>query len=191
MGIGKGILKGTGKFLGDIGKAAMFGTELTGKAAISTGKRIANESSKNLLRTAAAVGTGAVFAGTLADLDGNTDRGKAAAVGAGIGLASSAIPGASAAIAYTGALGASSVLGAAEGLSRMGGKLIKMPKNLSLANTDEISLTNLGRVAVYGSALVGGVKDAVDYFKRSRSGVNDGLLRSATPVVPLQQNSTP
>lgn len=189
-GLGKVTAKGTGKVLGDIGRAAIFGTEMTGKAAIATGKRVATKSSENLLRTAVAVGTGAAVAGTLADLDGNTNVGKASAVGAGVGLAASAIPGASGVMAYAGITGAASLLGAAEGMSRLGSKFISMPENLSLSNTDQIKLTGIGKVATYGSALVGGLKDAAEYFKKSRSGVNDGLLRTATPVVPIQRSQS-
>ena len=186
--VGSGALKGAGGMLGGIGKATIFGAEATGKATIGLGKRIGTNASQNILKTAIAVGTGTIAAGTLADIDGNTDRGKAMAVGAGIGIASAAIPGATSVMAYMGTAGAASLLGAAEGMSRLGSKFLKMPKNLSLANTDEIKLTTLGKGAVFGSALVEGVKDAANYFKRSRMGVNDGMLRTPTPVVPIQRN---
>lgn len=186
------ILKGLGKagagVLGGFGKATIGTANGLGKATMSISREIGRGLSKDLTKTAIAVGTGAAVGGLLADADGNAPIGKTAAIGAGVGALSTAIPGGATAVGLVGAGGLALASSGAEALGAIGNKMIKMPKGpLTLDNLSDIKMTGLGKGLLGGAVLLGGVKDAYNYYEKSRMGVNDGMMRTATPTVPVQK----
>lgn len=190
-----GILKGLGKAgfgsLGGIGKATMGASRGLGEATISIGREIGRGLSKDMTKSALVIGAGAAMGGLLADADGNAPIGKTAAIGAGIGAISTAIPGGASAVGLIGAGGAALAASGAEALGSVGKHMIKMPKGaLTLDNLNEIKMTGLGKGLLGGAVLLGGVKDAYSYYEKSRMGVNDGMLRTATPTVPIQKQQS-
>lgn len=192
MGFFSKVGKGIGAGLSGIGKASMGTTEGIGRATMAIGREIGRGVTSNLSKSALAIGTGAIVGGILADADGNVSKGKTVAVGAGIGAVSTAIPGGAAVIGTAGLLGASAISTGLEGLGKVGEKMIKMPnKKLSLDNLDEVKLSKFGGVLLGGAALLGGIKEGFNYYEKSRMGANDGMLRTATPTVPIQRSQTP
>lgn len=178
---GSGILSGTGK-------ATMGAASGLGKATMSIGREVGRGLSKDLTKTAIAVGAGAAIGGVLADADGNAPIGKTAAIGAGIGALSTAIPGGASVVGAIGAGGVALTASAGEAVGSIGKHMIKMPKGpLTLDNLNEIKMTGLGKGLLTGAALLGGVRDGYRYFEKSRMGTNDGMLRTATPTVPIQK----
>lgn len=184
-----GFIKGVGGLLKGIGSVGIGAGKIGFKAGKSAGtsaiRRGAGNIAKNptaiIAGTAAAAGAGAL----LAEADGDASiPGTAAKTGvAGFGLAAmSGTAGSAMALGGVGMLSAGSMaLGATYAV---GSRALKTPKNVGFDNMHEIKTSALGKALIGGSALIEGSVKAKDAFYRSRMGVNDGMVRSATPVIP-------
>lgn len=192
-GIGKagiGLSKGIGYTAMGLGAAVGYGPV---KAAMSGPAKFA-----------AALGVGAIGGAIIADATGE-DPGKGAkAMGlTALGVAS---VGALASTATFGKIGAtagselintvgSAAAGAVTGglgvASQLGKKMVKMPEGkVGLSNLHEIKLSKFGTAVMGIGLLASGLGGAYKTFEQSRMGVNDGMMRTATPIIPLQQENS-
>lgn len=190
MGLFNGIMKigeGAGKLA--IGTAYGTGKIATGITGI-IGNSVMKELNKNTLAVAGSALTGAAIGGILADSDGNVNPTTGMLKGGTLGLGLSMIPGAASIGAGLGVatIGAASMgLGAA---GQVGKSMVKVPpKNIKvgLDNINEFKLSKLAPALLIGAAAVKGLGDSVKAFEQSRMGENDGMFRSATPMIPMQQ----
>lgn len=188
-----GFISGVGKVAKGIGKVGMTAAQGVGAATIGTAKALGHFPAKNMVSHpglfAGAVGVGVAGGALLADAVGEDPKKGATAMGAaGFGLAS--IGGAGLAVG-AGATMAGGVVGGAGVISELGSKMIKMPSGkVGLDNLSDIKLSRFGKVALGVGLVASGAGKAYKTFEKSRMGVNDGMLRSATPVVPqVQQQS--
>ena len=183
--IGKSIFNG----VKNVGKAAFGSAKAVGETAIGGSKLVGSAIIKNSmnrpLTSLAAIGTGVVVGKLLADEDGNVDPGyaeKKGALAATVGVAAgvgSSIATVGAGIAGAGIMG----LGA---LGTVGKSMVKTPKS-----NVKVNLSNIGEnfklnkpIAVpllLGSMAVKSVASGIHSFEKSRAGVNDGRIRTATP----------
>jgi hypothetical protein len=187
MGLG-GILKGIGKL--GLGSARAVG-EISMDIAKVPGKSLMHQFDN---RAAAVVGTvlaGATAGAVLADQDGQVDPRKAAGRGAAWGAGLAAFGGAT--VASGAALG---VAGAAmigvNALGTVGRGMIKAPKGpVGLGDLGEFKLNKATAIPlILGASAFKGLADGVSAFEKSRMGTNDGIIRNATPIVPVQQQSS-
>lgn len=188
-----GFWSGTGKLAGAsmrgitntgiaVGKAGLFGSN-------KIGGQITKHTSNNLGMFGAAVGLGAAGGAITADV-AKEDKGTGSLIGGGAALAASSLGGAGAVTSLAGgAMGVGAgVIGAA---GAIGGSMIKMPnKNLGLHNLSEIKMKKAGILGIVVAATIGGVMSAEKKYEQGRMGVNDGMMRSATPMIPVAQPNT-
>ena len=186
--LGKQALKGTGKL-------AMGTAELTGKAAMGVsegiGKSLLGNAAKHPGLVGGAVLTSGLTAGVLADQDGQVDPGRAALKGAGAGLLLSAAGGAGIASGFgVAALGAG-VMGVGA-LGTIGRSMIKAPKGpVGIGDLGEFELNKKFAVPlILGATAIKGMSKGVEAFEKSRMGTNDGMMRKATPMMPMIQQSS-
>lgn len=182
-GVGKGLWNGAK----GIARGPQKIAEGVGRVAGAYGTGIVNAFAKNPALAVGAVASGAAVGAALADMDGQANPGKTAmAYGTGV-AAASLVPGVlpAAASVGTAAIGAAGMgVGA---VSNLGGAMINkkaFPDKLSLSNISEVKFSALGKVAFGGVAAFQGIQNGVRAFQRSRMGVNDGMMRTATPTVP-------
>lgn len=208
LNAGKKIGKGTAELglgtLSTIGKTAMKTTGTVGNGVINTFNR-------NALGLIGATITGAAIGGELADMDGNVNPREAAIKGgaftlgtigtvAGVAGLASASTGAAVGVGMAtagtalGVAGLGAVMTGVKAAGQLGKSMVKVPdKSISvgLNNIGEFKLNGTAGVILTGAMAYKGIAEGVKTFEKSRMGVNDGMLRTATPIIPLQQNKTP
>lgn len=62
--------------------------------------------------------------------------------------------------------------------------------DIGLTNISDLKLSNLAVPMLVGSSIIKGIGDGIKTFEKSRMGTNDGMLRRATPTIPIQQQSS-
>lgn len=190
-----GFWKSTGKLgldsLRGIGNVSIEASKLGIKVAEVIGKPTAHFMGKSPGKFASAVGIGAL-AGAIGADAANEDPSKgAAAIGTAAFAASSF--GAAGAI---GSMGAAAVGTAAAGvgiMGKIGSSMIdvgKGNKGINFSNLNELKINGKGIAAMAAVGAVGGLLSANKKFEKSRMGTNDGMLRSATPIVPMPQQDS-
>lgn len=188
-----GFWKGTGK-LGLSALRGVGGLSMgVGKAGLMGAEKIGSPITKNALKApgmfATAIGVGAAAGAIGADVAGEKPSDGAMALGTGA-FAAASIGGASA----VAGLGATAVgmAGLATGAAgKIGGSLIKMPeKAIGIGNLNEIKMKPVGLLAMAAVGVVGGALSAEKKFEQSRMGTNDGMLRTATPILPMPEANT-
>lgn len=167
----KGIMANPGMFAGAVGVGA------------ATGALIADAANEDPKKGAMAMGTVAVGATALGAMASTATLGK---VGASIG---------SSFVTTMGSAAAGAAVGTAGVISELGAKMIKMPMKdgkavkVGLDNLNDIKLSRFGKAALGIGLIASGAGKAYKTYEKSRMGVNDGMLRTATPVVPQMQQS--
>lgn len=208
-----GFLSGVGKVGKGIGKVGMLGARGIGATTIGASKALGHFPAKGIMANpglfAGAVGVGVASGALIADAAGEDPKKGAKAMGiAALGattlgaVASSATLGkvgagvGSSLVTTMGSAATGAVVGTAGVISELGAKMIKMPMKdgkpvkVGLGNLSDISLSGFGKVALGVGLVASGAGKAYKTFEKSRMGVNDGMLRSATPIVPqVQQQS--
>lgn len=188
-----GFWSGVGKLGKGVGKLGMGVAHGVGATTIGVSKAVGHFPAKNMLSNpgmfAGAVGIGVAGGAMLADATGEDPKKGAVAMGAvGFGLAS--VGGAGLGVT-AGAATLGAAVGGAGVISELGSKMIKMPKGpVGLDNLSDISLSGFGKAALGIGLVASGAGKAYKTFEKSRMGVNDGMLRSATPIVPQAQQQS-
>lgn len=190
MGFLSGLGKAGVKTAKVAGKVASGTADVAGKGIAGYGSRIIGNAMKSPLKTAAAIGAAGAAGYMIADADKNPNPGGVAKT-AMLGTAAiTAIPGAAAVGAGIGmgiVGGAASIGGLALGLGQAS---VKMPEEpLSFSNMSELKFTPLGKGLVLGAGLYEGLGKAANKFVQGRMGTHDGMMRTATPVIPKNTNA--
>lgn len=190
-----GFMSGLGSLAKEVGKVGVGSVGAVGNIGMGISKRAGKSLMSNFNnRGAAVVGTilaGATAGAVLADQDGQVDPRKAAGRGAAWGAGLAAVGGAG-----LGAGAAVGVAGAAmigvNALGTVGRGLIKAPKGpVGLGNLGDFKLNKATAIPlILGASAIKGIADGVSAFEKSRMGTNDGMMRNATPIVPIQQQSS-
>lgn len=176
-----------------LGKAAMGAAEATGGTLIGASRLAGELPARNIMKSpgkvAAALGVGAASGALIADTAGEDPKKGAMAMGTAAGVGAGYL-GAAGAITTLGSGVAGMAVGGIGAVGALGGKMIKMPGKdvkLGLDNLGEIKMSKFG-VGVLGAGILlsSGAK-AYKTLEKSRMGTNDGMLRSATPVMPQPQ----
>ena len=187
--LGHGLLEKIGETSIGLGKASLG-------AANVIGSPTTHFASKAPGKFAAAIGLGAMAGAIGADAAGE-DPGDGAKV-LGLGAFAAASLGGAGLVTGLGAtaLGAAgSVAAAAGGIGR---SMINMPidkitgkaAKVGFSNLNEIKMNKLGMVAMATVGVIGGFLSAEKKFEQSRMGINDGMMRSATPMLPMPEQNT-
>lgn len=189
-----GVLKGLGKaglgLLENIGSAGMWtATKAIPKVAEGIATPTAHFLKKDTANFIGAIGVGLGAGAIIGD---NTEEGPAKGaltLGTGAFIASSL--GGAGAITTLGASAIATGVTMGGIAAKAGEKMIKMPKDgvkLGLDNLDEIKMSGLGKAMLIGGALMASPLKAYNAFEKSRMGTNDGVMRSATPMMPSLDN---
>lgn len=184
-----GLLSGLGKGAFGVGKlgAGIAGgtTKAIGKSSGAFGKQVMNNIVAN---PGKALATGAAFGAAgygLAEMDGRNDKHNVTGKALLTGAAAMAIPGMSTVGAVAGAgivAGASGVASVAHGLGRAS---LKVPgEAVSFSNMKDIKFSGIGKGLLVGGAAVEGISRAVGKYEQIRMGTNDGMMRTAAPMMP-------
>lgn len=187
-----GFWSGVGKLTKGVGKVGLGAARGLGATTIGASKAVGHFPAKNMFSNpglfAAAVGIGATSGALIADAAGEDPGQGAKAMGTvGFGLAS---VGAAGLVTTMGATAVGAAVGGAGVVSKLGSKMIKMPKGpVGLDNLGDIKLSKFGVAALSVGLLASGTGKAYKTFEKSRMGTNDGMLRSATPIIPQAQSS--
>lgn len=193
-----GFWSGVGKLGKGIGKLGMGAAQGLGATTIGASKLIGHFPAKNMISNpglfAGAVGLGVASGALIADAAGEDPKKGALAMGSvGFGLAS---VGGAGLVTTMGSAAAGAAVGGAGVISELGSKMIKMPmKNgkavkVGLDNLNDISLSGFGKVALGVGLIASGAGKAYKTFEKSRMGTNDGMLRTATPMVPQVESNS-
>lgn len=186
MGFWKSLGKG-------LGKAGMGTAGIVGGATINTAKILGELPARNVMKSPGkvmgALGVGVAGGALLADAVGEDPKQGAMAMGTAAGIGAGYL-GAAGAITTVGSGIAGMAVGGVGVVGALGNKMVKMPgKDVKLGfdNLNEIKMSKFGVAALgIGMALSSGAK-AYKTLEKSRMGTNDGMLRSATPVLPQPQ----
>lgn len=135
-----------------------------------------------------AVGVGTAIGVIGADMAGENKKDSAIKTGAiAAGAASIGAAGAVTSIGTAAVAGAIGVTGIAAGIGK---SMIRMPDpskvgKLGLHNLSEIKLNKKVALPIMALAgVIGGVKDTYKAIEKSRMGMSDGMVRTATPMIP-------
>lgn len=186
-----GFFKGLGKvglgFL-DVSGAVGMGVGKAGvKVAGAVGAPTTHFASKAPLKFAAAIGAAGAMGFVGSDLAGEDPKEGTKRM-ATAGFVAASLGGAGAVTSMgAGMLGAAAGLAGTAGY--LGEKLIKMPKGkVGLGNLNEIKINKAAAAIAFLpiaiGATIGGVFSAEKEFEKSRMGTNDGMMRTATPMLP-------
>ena len=182
------------KGLGKIGKAGIDGiggaTIGAGKLGLHSMTAIGSAPTRFMQKApgkfAAAVGIGAVAGAIGADMSGEDPGEGAKKIGTAAFVASSL--GAAGAIGTLGASAAATVAGGIGVAGKIGGSMLKMPKGeVGIGNLSDIKLKGGAVFAMAAVGAIGGILSAEKKFEQSRMGTNDGMMRTATPMLPMPQ----
>lgn len=188
-----GFWSGVGKLGKGIGKLGMGAAQGLGATTIGASKLVGHFPAKNMISNpglfAGAVGLGVASGALIADAAGEDPKKGALAMGSvGFGLAS---VGGAGLVTTMGSAAAGAAVGGAGVISELGSKMIKMPKDpVGLGNLNDISLSGFGKVALGVGLIASGAGKAYKTFEKSRMGTNDGMLRTATPIVPQVESNS-
>lgn len=185
-GVGK-VLKGIGKTginaIEGIGEGSLFGAEKIGSALI-------NNSLSAPGKVALGTLSGAAIGGILGDMDDNSDPVRSASTGALVGLGAGVL-GVSGAMSTLGVGALGATMTGVKGVSLFGSAMLKAPDKsikMNLGNVGEYKLSKLAVPVLMGSALLSGLGNGLKTFEKSRMGTNDGILRTATPDINIQND---
>lgn len=190
-----GFFKGLGKVglgLLDVSGAVGMGVGKAGvKVAGAVGAPTTHFASKAPLKFAAAIGAAGAMGFVGSDLAGEDPKEGTKRM-ATAGFVAASLGGAGAVTSMgAGMLGAAAGLAGTAGY--LGEKMIKMPKGkVGLGNLNEIKMHKAAFVPILMAAAIGGIFSAEKEFEKSRMGTNDGMMRTATPMLPqiTSQGST-
>lgn len=192
MGFWKGLAKSGVGTLNGIGSATIGLTKGATIASRNTvGKSLFNTVTSNPGKVGAAVAIGAAAGAIGGDL-AKEDTSKTTMLGAGTALGVSVLGGGflksglgAGAVGTVGAAAvgvAGHVVGAA---GKLGASMIKMPdKKVGLGNLNEIKFKKGAIPLLAGAVAIGGLLKAEQKMTQSRMGTHDGMMRSATPIIP-------
>jgi hypothetical protein len=200
-----GFMSGLGSIAKGIGKVGLGSAHVAGDIGMDISKGV-GKSLINQFNTRGAAVVGTVLAGAtagaiLADQDGQVDPRKAAFKGGAWGAGLAAFGGSTlgSTLGIGAGLGSTLGLGAAgaamigvNALGTVGRGMIKTPKGpVGLGDLGEFKLNKATAIPlILGASAFKGIADGVSAFEKSRMGTNDGMMRNATPIVPVQQQSS-
>ena len=190
-------------FFKGLGKVGLGALDLTGAASMGLGKAglklsgvigapTTHFASKAPLKFAAAIGAAGAIGAIGADLSGEDPKEGTRRM-ATAGFVAASLGGAGAVTSMgAGMLGAAAGLAGTAGY--LGEKMIKMPKGkVGLGNLNEIKMRKGVLIpTMVAAAAIGGIFSGKKEFEKSRMGTNDGMMRTATPMLPqiTSQGST-
>ena len=192
MGLFGSIFKGIGKaglgiaegITSSIGEGAIGASEAAGKTFLNH----AFSMPEKLLIGAA---SGAAIGGILADADGQASPAHAMGTGLAVGLGAAAIPGAMNVLPTIGVSALGAGVMAVKGTEMFGRAMVKAPAKdikVNLSNVGEYKLRGIAIPVLMGSALLSGVSEGLKTFEKSRMGTNDGMMRTLTPNINIQND---
>ena len=189
-----GILSGIGKAglgLGKaVGKGIGFSADVAGKKIVDYGSSIIKNTMSSPIKAAATIGAASAAGYMMGDIEHGANPVATAGTAALGAAALSGIPGATTVGAGIGmgiVGGASAVGGFALGLGNIALKTPDAP--VSFSNMSDIKFSKIGKGMITGTALYEGIGRAANKFVQGRMGTNDGMMRTATPIIPQVQNT--
>lgn len=179
-------------FWSGVGKAGLGLANGVGASAIGMSKVAGHMPAKNMMKApgmfAASLGVGAASGMLMADAFGEDP--KEGAKQMGVAAFAGASLGAAGAITKTGAIAAGAAIGGAGVIADFGTKMVKpridkvTKKAVDPKMFSDFKLSGKGKMLFGAGIALTSASKAFNTYEKSRMGTNDGMMRTATPMIP-------